>query len=59
MSERRMTNADSICSKNDAELAEFLVEHTINALRSPAVYHGRITKEQMVKAELDWLKQEA
>ena len=53
-----MTHAEEIRNKDDKALAEFLADHIINALCSPAVFHGRITKEQLVQAELEWLQNE-
>ena len=55
---KKISNADHIRSLNDEELANFLINHIINALNSPAVYHGKISKEQMLSVEIKWLKNE-
>ena len=53
-----MTNADRIRQMTDEELAEELTDLIINAMRSPAIFYGRATDEQITAANLKWLKLE-
>lgn len=53
-----MTNGDKIRQMTDEDLAKELTDFIINAIHSPAIFHGKVTEEQITVANLKWLKQE-
>jgi len=50
-----MTNGDRLRNMTDAELSVELTDLVINALHSPGLTHGKMTREQVEQAHFDWL----
>ena len=53
-----MTNGDKIRQMENKELAEEITELIYNALCSAVVLHGKLTYQQILDSNLEWLEKE-